>query len=157
VTVGSSGCLTFRDIGTYVQISVYPDIGPDIGTIVLWDPISVMTRYREIPDIGYNPISGITQYRVIPDIDIGYDLISIPGMTRYREIPDIGFSKSGPKSATISGYTVNGTYVSDQISGHILPDIVSDIMTHPRPVLVFPAAAAAASAAAYSMLRNPCY
>jgi hypothetical protein len=67
----------------------------------------------------------------------------------------------------ISGYTDIGTIL---ISGHtgtisgsgvpnpdILTDVVPDIMTFPQPVLpLFPAAAAAA-AAAYSVLRNPCY
>ncbi len=77
--------------------------------------------------------------------------------TRYREIPDIGFSKSGPISGTISGYTDIGTCVSNPILGHIIPDIVSDIMPFPQPVLVFLAAAASDDddAAAYSMLRHP--
>jgi hypothetical protein len=72
--------LTYPDIGSYVPISVYPDISPDIGA----------------HDVGIGPIG----------------------------CPDI------------------------------LLDIVPDIMNFPQPVLLFPAAAA--TAAAYSMLRNPC-
>jgi hypothetical protein len=59
-------------------------IGPDMG----YDPILGMTRYREIPDIGYYStitrhraylISGYTRYRVLNIIhdnsdDIGYNI-----------------------------------------------------------------------------------
>jgi hypothetical protein len=73
------------------------------------------------PDIGKYQKSGNTRYRKIPNIG----KYQISGNTRYREIPDIGFTKSGQISDTISGYT---DIVSYSISGHVIPDIVSDIV-----------------------------
>jgi hypothetical protein len=62
------------------------------------------SRYRVIPDIGYNPISGNSRYWVSPDIgshkkcpDIRYDIMIYgyrdicPDIRTYRDIcPDIG-------------------------------------------------------------------
>jgi hypothetical protein len=131
-----------------IPISVYPDIGPNIGTFFYG------TRHRVPPDIGYFPISGHTRYREIPNI--GYDPIS--GNTRYRVLKirlDIG------SDIQIYGYCAMYIPISGHpimISRHILSDILPDIMTFLLPVLLFPAAAAdAAAAATYSMLRNPSY
>jgi hypothetical protein len=47
--------------------------------------------------------------------------------------------------------------VSNQTSGHIIPDLVIGIVSFPLSVLFFTATATAAAAAtALSMLRNPC-
>jgi hypothetical protein len=117
--------LTCPDIGTYVPISVYPDIVPDISTFfhgTRYFPISGHTRYREIP---------ISVHKIRPDIGSDIRIYGYWGIDIGT--PDIGIGRPN-------------------ILPRLDIMIVPDIMTFPQPALPFPAAVAAAAAAAYSML-----